>query len=373
MMNPSISLGKIFGIKVGMNYSLLLIAALVIYQLKYYELPLESPGFADEVYWYYAISGAFLFFFSVLWHEMAHALMAQIYKIKVRQVVLFFLGGIAEMESEPRRAYQEFWVALVGPLSNAILGGIFFGLQTLFDEASVMAAMLWWLATINALLAVFNIIPVFPLDGGRVLRAVIWGLSDNHLRASQVSSYFGQGSGGVMFLIGMAAIVLTGNIAGLYLIFLGMFFLNASRAQLSFAKIRVDLSGVAVGQLVRADTRAVDADWPIGYAIDMMSVGGARAAAPVLHDGRIVGIFPIDTLRSFTAAQRMNRLVKDVMLPVQSVGTIDARLDLFDALHRLEVSEQPYLLVTLDQRPIGLISHREMITVRDRLLRHAEA
>lgn len=366
-MEPSIRLGKFFGIKVGLNYSLILIAALVTWQLTI-ELPYRSPGFSDDIYLWYALVGAVLFFFSILWHEMAHAVMAQIFGIRVKQIVLFFLGGIAEIESEPRRAYQEFWIAIIGPLSSLLLGGIFLGLREFFHEASVMAAMLWWLGTINLILAAFNMLPGFPLDGGRVLRAVIWFLTGSYLRSSQVSSYLGQGIGGVLLLGGAALIFLLQDFTGLYLLFLGMFFLNASRAQLNFAQARAGLSGVAVGQLINGDTRAVDAEWPIGYAIDMMSVGAARSAAPVLHNGNMIGIFPIDTVRTMPPMQRINRRVKDVMLPMQSVGTIDARLDLFDALHRLELSGQPYLLVTLDQHPIGLISQREMLRVRDRLL-----
>lgn len=370
-MTPSISLGKIAGVKVGINYSLLFIAALVTWQLTL-ELPVRAPGFEDSVYLWYAAIGAALFFFSILWHELAHAVVAQAYGLRVKQIVLFFLGGVAEIESEPRRAYQEFWIALIGPLSSVALGGIFLAMREVFDEASVISAMLWWLGTINLLLAAFNMLPGFPLDGGRVLRAIIWWATGNYLGASKLSAYLGQGLGGLMLLGGMGSLFV-GNFAGLWLLFLGMFFYNASRAQLWFAQTRAGLTGVSIGQLVSGRGHvAVSAHWPISYAMDMMSIGGgARAAAPVVHDGHMIGVFPLEHVRTISPMNRVNKVVRDVMVPMNGVRAVDSRVDLFDALNDNELNTQPYLLVMQDQRPIGLLSQRELITYRDRMYQQA--
>lgn len=367
-MTPSISLGKIAGVKVGINYSLLIIAALVTWQLTL-ELPVRAPGYADSVYFWYAAIGAALFFFSILWHELAHAIVAQAYGLRVKQIVLFFLGGVAEIETEPRRAHQEFWIALIGPLSSVLLGGIFLGARELFDDASVVAAMLWWLGTINLLLAAFNMLPGFPLDGGRVLRAVIWWFSGNYLSASRLSAYLGQGMGGLIILGGVIS-VFFGNFTGLWLLFLGMFFLNASRAQLWFAERRAGLAGVSIGQLVsRGGTMAVSAEWPLSYAVDMMSIGaGSRSAAPVVQNGEMIGVFPVEHVRSMSSMSRVNKIVRDVMVPMNGVRAVDAQLDLFDALNDYDLTQHHYLLVVHDRQPIGLLSQRDILNYQDRLL-----
>jgi Zn-dependent protease len=371
-MTPSISFGKIAGVKVGINYSLLIIAALVTWQLTL-ELPVRAPGFDDSVYFWYAAIGAGLFFFSILWHELAHAIVAKAYGLKVKQIVLFFLGGVAEIETEPRRAHQEFWIALIGPLSSVALGGIFLGMRELFDDASVVSAMLWWLGTINLLLAAFNMLPGFPLDGGRVLRAVIWWLSGNYLSASRLSAYLGQGMGGLMIVGGIFS-VFFGNITGLWLLFLGMFFLNAARAQLWFAERRAGLTGVSMGQLVgnHGGNIAVNADWPLSYAVDMMSIGaGGRSAAPVVQNGEMIGVFPLEHVRNMSPMNRVNKIVRDVMVPMNGVRAVDAQVDLFDALNDNATNDYLYLLVVQNQRPIGLLSQRDLLNYQDRMLQQA--
>ncbi len=370
MAGTSIRLGKIAGIEIGINYSLLLIAALVTYQLASYVLPTRAPGFDDTAYVYGGVLGAMLFFASILWHEMAHALMAKFYRIGVRRIVLFFLGGIAEIEDEPRKAYQEFWIAIVGPLSSLLLGGIFLGLSAFAAAGSVLEQVLFWLGVINVMLAIFNMIPGFPLDGGRVLRAILWWISGSYLKATRWASYMGQSVAYLMITLGILSIFVPSSYigSGIWLLLIGFFLLNAAKGHLHSAQVRSGLQGVPVGQLVR-NHRTLQSHWPLSYAIDMMALGQATTAAPVLRDGEWVGVLSVENFNILPRLHWGNVQVESVMTPIHGVRQVDAYQDLYDMLHDEDLSGQPYLLVTMNQRPIGLLSQREIVGYAERMLR----
>lgn len=365
MFSGSLRLGKVAGIQVSLDFSLLLIAALVVYQI-YLDLPRRAPGFNDSVYFIYATIGAVLFFVSILWHEFAHAFMAQFFGYRVRQIVLNVLGGIAVLEQEARRAVHEFWIALSGPVSSAILGGLFLGARFAFDDGSVIGAMFYWLGTINLLLAAFNMLPGFPLDGGIVLRASIWMLSGNHLTASRVASYVGQGMAALLIMFGLGTLFIQGFITGIWGIFIGWFFLSAARLQLFWARQRADLSGVSIGQLVRANS-TVNADWSVYYALDSIALRGGTGSAPVvvLRDGRFVGVFSAESLGQRPRHDWWSLRVNDVMTPIESIPSIEANTDLYDALQNEKVHSERFLLVIDQQRPVGFISKQDIIKMSE--------
>lgn len=369
MAGTSIRLGRLAGIEIGINYSLLLIAALVTYQLSAIVLPSRAPGFSDTAYIYGGILGALLFFGSILWHEMAHALMAKFYRIPVRRIVLFFLGGIAEIEDEPRKAHQEFWIAIVGPLSSLLLGGIFIGFSVVAVSGSVVEQVFFWLGVINIMLAIFNMIPGFPLDGGRVLRSILWWVSGNYLNATRWASYLGQGVAYLMILSGVLSIFVPNPYvgSGIWMLLIGFFLLNAAKGHLHNAHVRTGLKGVPVGQLVR-QSRTLQSHWPLSYAIDMMALGQATTAAPVVQDGEWVGVLSVENFSILPRLHWGNVQVESVMTPIHGVRRVDAYQDLYDMLHDEDLSRQPYLLVTMNQRPIGLLSQREIVGFAKRVL-----
>lgn len=370
MLGSSIRLGRIAGIEIGINYSLLLIALLVTYQLSAMVLPLRAPDYSQQVYWIASIIGAVLFFGSILWHELAHALMARFYGIPVRRIVLFFLGGVAEIEREPRKAYQEFWIAIVGPLSSFMLGGLFIGATYFLSNYRIPFEIAYWLGIINMILAAFNMMPGFPLDGGRVLRAILWWISGKYLWATRWASYSGQGFAGLMILSGLGSLFFQNAIfsSGIWTILLGMFLLNAAKTHLQSAQVRHGLSGISVGLLVRPRVN-LQPHWPLSYALDMMSVGGGATAATVVENGEIVGIVTVENLRLLPHALWANISVESLMTPIGKIQTIDAASDLYETLQNLDLQRQPYLLVTSQERPLGLVSHRDLVGYAERQLR----
>ncbi len=368
MFTGSLRLAKVAGIQIRLDYSLLFIAGLVVYQI-YLDLPHRAPGFSNDIYFWYALIGAVLFFSSILWHEFAHALVAKAFGYHVQRIVLNVLGGIAVLEQEARRATHEFWIAISGPLSSAILGGGFLGAQLFFEEGSVIAALFYWLGMINLLLAAFNMLPGFPLDGGIVLRAVIWLITQNHLTASRLASYVGQFMAALLIMFGFVSLFLQGFIMGIWGIFIGWFFLTSSRLQLFFAQQRAGLRGISIRQLMRSPS-AVNADWSVYYALDNVALtgGNQNAPMPVLRDGRVVGVFSGESLQQRPRQDWWRLRVHEVMTPIELVPRVEADTDLYDALQAGQMQVVPYVLVTDNEHPIGFVSRQDLLRLGENRL-----
>ncbi len=370
MTSSSIRLGKFLGIEVGLNYSLLFIAALVTFQISALVLPNEAPGYSEVVYWTIGMGTAVIFFASILWHEFAHALMARFFKVRVRRIVLFFMGGVAEIEEDPRTPGQEFWIALVGPLSSLVLGGIFIALYLPFGRQDLYGEVFFWLGEINIVLAVFNMIPAFPLDGGRVFRAIFWFFSKNYLRATRLASYLSQGFAYLAIISGLLS-MFTGRVlmgSGLWGIFLGWFLLSAAKSHLQTAQVRESLRGIPLGRLVRQG-QPLNPDWPLAYAIDRMAIGGIATSSPVIRDGHTIGFLSLDVLRRIPRIGWGGVRVETVMTPINSIRSVDAYQDLYDTLRNEDLQREPYLLITSNQQPIGLLSQRELIAYAEQQAR----
>lgn len=370
MTASSIRLGKFLGIEVGLNYSLLFIAALVTFQLSGLVLPNQAPGYSEIIYWTLGGLTAIIFFFSILWHEFAHALMARFFKVRVRRIVLFFMGGVAEIEEDPRTPGQEFWIALVGPLSSLLLGGIFIAIYLPFGRHDIYGEMFFWLGEINIVLAVFNMIPAFPLDGGRVFRAIFWYFSQNYLRATRLATYLSQGFAYLAILSGILSLF-TGRMllgSGLWGIFLGWFLLNAAKSHLQTAQVRESLRGIPLGRLVRQG-QPLNPDWPLAYALDRMAIGGPASSSPVIRDGNTIGFLSFDVLRRIPRIGWGGVRVESVMTPISSIRAVDAYQDLYDTLRNEDLQREPYLLVTANHQPIGMLSQREMVAFAERQAR----
>lgn len=370
MLSSTIRLGKIAGIEVGINFTLLFVAVLVTSHLAQIELPLRAPGYSQSAYVAVGIVGAILFFASILLHELAHALLAQHYEIRVRRIVLYFLGGIAEIESEPKQAYQEFWIAIVGPLTNLVLGAIFWGMSHLFPNRALIGELFFWVGIINVLLAAFNIIPGFPLDGGRVLRAILWWWTGNYLRSTRWASYLGQGFAYLVLMSSVATLLLPGFLwsNALWSLFFGFFLLSAAKSQLQTALIRSGLSGIPIRDLVNPRMK-VEADWPLAYAVDRIAMQGPLSASPVTQSGEWVGVLTIENVQVWPRQVWSKISVGRAMTPLAQFQTIDAENDLYETLQSDNFRQQPYLLVESDHELIGLLSHRDIVNFAERHLR----
>jgi Zn-dependent protease len=305
-VRASISLGRIFGIPIGLHYSWFIIAGLITLSLTG-EFSATNPGWGSVVIWSAALATAALFFASILVHELSHALVARTYRLPVRSITLFALGGVAQIQKDAESARSEFWIAIAGPLTSLAIG---FGCLTLAGSMGwtyetgapgVAAAMLGWLGYINVALAIFNMIPGYPLDGGRVLRSILWGLSGNGERATRLAARIGQVVAVLFIAYGVIGFFLDGSIGELWIAFIGWFLFDASRSSQAQAALVQRLHAIQVGDLMERDAwpppaadgaeldGAVSPETTADEALAIM-VRWHRTQLPVVDHGRLVGL-----------------------------------------------------------------------------------
>ena len=234
-MQAQVKLGRISGIAIGLHYSWFIIALLIVLSLAAH-FHVVNPHWSDTVVWGAAIVTGVFFFLALLLHELAHSLLAKARGLRVREITLFALGGVSQIETEASDAKTEFWIAIAGPITSFVIGFLLLGIAYLagwrfrIEPTTPVLAVLLWLGYINVALAVFNMIPGYPLDGGRVLRAAIWAVTHNADRATRWASQVGQTVAFMVILLGLFQFFTQhGNFGGLWLAFIGWFLLDAAR------------------------------------------------------------------------------------------------------------------------------------------------
>src|SRR3954447_25194128 len=254
-MRQTLRLGRIAGIPLGAHWSVLVIMALLVQGLATGILPATAPGWSRAAYWATGIAAALLFLLSLMAHEMAHALVARHYRIRVSRVTLWLLGGVAELEDEAPHARADLFVAAAGPLTSIFAGLVFgaaaFGAGTLAAPV-VLVAGLGWLAAINVVLAVFNLLPGAPLDGGRILRAIVWRIRGDRYRAGVIAARVGTGLGVLLAFGGLLEVFVLRQLGGFWLAIVGWFLASAATMEASQARLRATLVGRSVRDIMNA-------------------------------------------------------------------------------------------------------------------------
>src|ERR1700687_3048634 len=240
---PGLKIGTILGIPIYVDASWLFVFALITYTIgrQYAQL---HPQWTDVQHWTLGILTSLLFFSSVIFHELAHSVVAQHYKIRVISITLFLFGGLARIERDPSKAIQEFNIAIAGPLASGFLAGGFFGLTLLFPFSQAVGALATWLCRTNAALAVFNLLPGFPLDGGRIFRAIVWGVTKNFEKATRVAGASGKLIAYAMILFGAYGVFNGFVQQGLWTAFIGWFIFNAPQESCAPLGIRATHTGL---------------------------------------------------------------------------------------------------------------------------------
>ena len=281
-MKAHIKLGRIFGVAVGLHYSWIIIALLVTFSLRS-QFAVDYPSWNSSTTWAIAIVTGLLFFVSILLHELSHAAVAKLRGIPVRAITLFALGGVAQIEKDAADAKSAFWMGIIGPISSIVIGVVCLLIAALAgwnfagEPVSPVAAMFMWLGFINIALAIFNMIPGFPLDGGRVLRALIWRLTRSYQRATRAATFSGQLTAFAFMGLGVFILFSGGFFNGLWLIFIGWFLQNAAAASYAQASAQHALSGVTVEQVMSRECPRVPGSprgswggWPPGSTAEQV-------------------------------------------------------------------------------------------------------
>lgn len=359
-------LGKILGIPIYLHSTWIIIFAGITYFL-YVQFAQEYPAWTSAEHLSVGVFTSVLFFCSLLFHELAHSVVAQHYKIRVLSITLFIFGGVASIERDPSKAIEEFNIAIAGPVASGILAAFFFGVAQMFPSNQMVNAVSTWLWTTNLLLAVFNLLPGFPLDGGRIFRAMIWGATKNFSKATRIAGASGRLIAYAMILLG-GFVVFKGFIwQGLWSVFIGFFLLNAAQESVAQAAIRETLSGLRAADVMSHEVPTV------GRAISLEEYGAevlrtGRRCHLVITDDRLVGMMNVHKLNSVPRDEWAHNSVQAVMIPRERIlwATPDEPLlGLLERLLTADVNQMPIVSGSDDgaAQIIGMVSRDSILRV----------
>jgi Zn-dependent protease/predicted transcriptional regulator len=371
------TLGRLAGIRVSVNWSVLVIFGLVAVTLAEGRLPQTYPGYPAVAYWALGCVAAVVFFASLLAHELAHAVVARRNGIEVEGMTLWMLGGIARLKSEARTPGAELRIAGVGPLTSALLGVFFALLATglaMLPVPGLIAETVAWLAAINILLALFNSIPAAPLDGGRLLRAFLWKRTGDRTRAAESAAAAGRGFGWLLVFYGFVSMLVTGSPAGLWSALIGGFMIVAATAEGRHAQLRGALDGVAVAQVMTPDPVTVPARLTVEQFLERAPFGHYRHTAfPVVTaEGAPVGLVTASRIDRAPPGERHTTTLADVMCPLDEVATASPQEPVSDVLPRLASAGERRVLVLHPGSGalVGIVSHSDINRAITWLTRH---
>lgn len=355
-MNDTIRLGRIAGIRVGLNWSWILVFALFVWSLSAVVFPAQDPGLATSTYVWMGVGAALLFFVSLFLHELGHALVARREGMEIDGITLWLFGGVARFKGMFPSAGAEFRIAIAGPVVSAVLGGGFVALAAVTHFSKPLDGVAAWLGYINLLLLAFNLIPALPLDGGRVFRSLLWRARGDFDRATVVAADVGRGFSWIMIGAGIVLLVANGTFAGLWLAFLGWFLLGAAGAEARLAAIRSALAGVTVGDLMVRDPITTPPDESLASFMSRTGAGERHTAYPVEDGGRAVGMLLTGSVLAVPRHEWTEERVRGSMLQPDEVPVLSAQTAAADALLELSASRAHGGLVVDGGRLVGLLS-----------------
>ncbi len=359
-MESTISLGRVAGIRIGLNWSVLVIAWLICWGLATEGFPSGYPGHAATAYWAAGVSASLLFFASLVAHELGHSLMGRRVGVNVSEITLWMLGGMAKLDQEADRPEDELRIAVVGPAVSVALSflfGLTAGLLDVVGAHELIVAVLVWLATINLVLAIFNLMPAFPMDGGRVLRSWLWRRNGDKLRATRAAATAGRGFGWALIAVGLVVVTGGGGLGGLWFGLIGLFLLFASGMEASSVEQRHLLQGVLVRDVMTPDPICAPGDISVAQLLDRFVLHHHVSAYPVLDTtGGVVGLATLNHLRGVPADRRPLTPVHAIAEPIETVPVASPDTPLAELLPRLATSTLGRALVFDDGRLAGIVS-----------------
>jgi Zn-dependent protease/predicted transcriptional regulator len=364
-VRATLSLGRIAGVKVGINWSALAIVALIVVGLATGELPDAYPGYSTVEYVAAALVAAVLFLASLLAHELAHAVVARRNGVEVESIVLWLLGGVAQLEGEPRTPGADFRIAVVGPLTSLVLGVVFIAVGAIaaaLGAGGLVVAVLAYLGGTNILLAVFNLIPAAPLDGGRVLRAALWRRSGDREGAAITAARAGRVVGFAMVGLGLLQSLLTGTFSGVWLALIGWFLISAATAEEQQARMGRRLSGVRVADVMTREPVVADGAMTLADFVDRLAMSHQFSSYPLVDPGRhLTGLVTLNRVRATPASSRRDTRLRDIACPPEEIPTARPDEPLTTLLPRMRGCTDGRAVV-LDQqgRVIGIVSSTDI-------------
>ncbi len=364
MFGKRVTLFNLFGFEVRLDASWLIIAVLVTWSLAAGVFPYLYPGLDREMYWTMAVVGALGLFISIVVHEFSHSLVARRFDMQMKGITLFIFGGVAEMGDEPPTAKAEFLMAIAGPLASLVIAGAFFLIHRLGDQMGwpiPVNAVIYYIASINGILAVFNLLPAFPLDGGRVLRAILWGYKGDLRWATRVSSTVGAAFGLGLMFVGILQFVGGNLIGGMWLVLIGMFLRHAAQTSYQQLLVRKALEGEPVRRFMVTDPITVPPQLTVRQLVEDYILTHQHRMYPVMEGDNLVGLVSTRQVREVPREVWDRRTVRDILLPVSPENSIPPTMDAVQALATMNQSGFTRLLVVENSRLVGLLTLKDLL------------
>jgi Zn-dependent protease/CBS domain-containing protein len=359
-VNASFSLGRIGGIAIGVNWTWLIVFALITWSLATTVFPDQNPGLSDTTYVTMAVVASILFFSSLLLHELGHAFQAKREGMEIEGITLWLFGGVAKFRGMFESAGAEFRIAIAGPLVSLALGLVFVGIAVALGLSDVVDGVAAWLGYINLALLVFNMLPALPLDGGRVLRSALWRARGSFGWATRVASSIGRGFGYLFIAGGVAMFFWADAVGGLWLAFIGWFLLGAATGEARYLAVHEAFAGLRVRDLMVREPASVSPDLTIGALMDDIVWTHRHTTYPVVEGGRAVGLLPFRCVAQVPRREWEERTVRDCMLPRADVPVLTPDEPLEQALAELGGGVGRGLVVDGD-RLVGFLSITDLV------------
>ncbi|HEX6483257.1 MAG TPA: site-2 protease family protein [Ktedonobacteraceae bacterium] len=361
-MPGSFRIGKIAGIDIDIHVSWIIILVLLTWSLATGWFPQLYPGWSTATYWVVSLIASLLLFVSVLLHELAHSLVARRRGLPVKNITLFVFGGVSNIEQEPKSAGIEFQMAVVGPLTSLLIGVVCFLLQLpLRGTNSPLQGILYYLAVTNILLGIFNLIPGFPLDGGRVLRSIVWKLSGSMRRATRVAAISGQIIGYVFILLGIWLFFTSNILDGIWFGFIGWFLLNAAQSANAQGALESVLRGVTVGEVMNPTPVTVPADISLQQLVDTYFLPKGLRYALVMQADQLVGLITLNDIRHIPRDQWEQMPISSAMIPLERLHIVTPQQPLSDVLPLMAGRDVNQLPVVQNGALVGIVSRDAIV------------
>jgi len=358
-----IRLIKIGGIQIKLDYSWFIVFALVLWSLSAGYFPRIYPDQSAQTYWTAGLIAALLFFVSVITHELSHSFMAIRSGIKISEITLFIFGGMARLSEEAGDPKTEFKIAIVGPLTSFALAIAFWLIENALrgDSPSIIVEIFGYLVWINVALGVFNLIPGFPLDGGRVFRAFWWWKTGSMLEATRVASDVGKGFAVVLMILGGLQIFSGALIGGLWLIFIGMFLRGMAEAGYQELVLKKSLEGTRVQDVMIRDVVTASPDLSVKRLIADYFLRYGYRGFPVTTNGKVSGMISLANVKDFSEQEQADKIVGQVMAPITGAMTIPPETPLSEALKKMSQENTARLLVMRGDQMMGMITQTGLL------------
>jgi Zn-dependent protease/predicted transcriptional regulator len=365
MFGRSVPLFRLAGFQVGIDWSWLILAVLITWTLASGVFPQSYPGLTPGLYLAMGVIAALGLFASIVLHELAHSLVARRHGVPIRGITLFIFGGVAQMDREPDRPGAEFRVAIAGPIASFLVGLAYWLLARAAASLGAgvpVVGVLAYLASINVILAVFNLVPAFPLDGGRILRAVLWYWNGSLRWATRVASWIGGAFGIVLIALGVWQALVGGDrVGGMWFALIGLFVYAAAQASYQQVVLREGLRGVPVRQIMTADPIAVPPGITIAQLIDDYVYRHRHNMFPVVENGRLVGCIGMNDIKRLPRDRWPSTTVSDIMQPCAEATALSPDTDAMEALQLMSRTQNGRFLVVDRDRLVGIVTLKDIL------------